>query len=205
MLLELLRVQRVRPSLRQPLFLRAYVMEDIRLAVVHQLSRHAVREKAVIVVTGRPMCRPRTGIAYPPPMNPVTAGVQPEVGVGLFPVVVGGIAVILQYVPPRKIVDAGDTLRNELRRDPDVLTADLANGHIVKFEIGREVGIEIHGEHYPLGRPVNEVRTFLPPDLALAVQNIPVVRILAVGDPLLNRLIPEWGVDSGVSENAPPR
>ena len=166
-------------------------MDDIRLAIVYQLTRHAVSKKAVIIVTGCPMGSPWPRITHPPPMNPVTAGVQPEVSVGLFKVVVGAIAVILRYMQPRKIVDAGDAFRQELRRDPDVLTADFTNGHIVKFEVGREVRVEIHGDHHPLGRPVNEVRAFLPSNLALAVQNIPVVRILAVRDPLLNRLIPD--------------
>ena len=61
----------------------------------------------------------------------------------------------------------------------------------MKFKVGREVRLPIHGKHHLFRRPIHVIGALLPSNLALAVQHIPVVRILAVRDPPLNGLVPD--------------
>ena len=160
------------------LFFWGSIVQDVGLAVVDELSGYRNRSKAVIYAAWPAVVHPRLGPADPLPTLTVAADVQAQVGVG----VVAPIAILAHH--PQRV-------GHKLTRDADVQTAYLAHRHLVEFEVGRQVGLPVHRKNHLFGRPVKEISAFLPADLALAVQKVPVMGVLAVGDPLLDRLVPD--------------
>ena len=55
--------------------------------------------------------------------------------------------------------------------------------------MGWQGGFIVYGENHLFRRPLDKVSALLPADLALAVEEVPVVRVLAVGDPLFDGFV----------------
>src|ERR1051325_818306 len=72
----------------------------------------------------------------------------------------------------------------------DLQPANFPNRSLVELPVRPDGRIPIRREHNLFGRPVKEIRARLPSQLPHPRTVMPMVRVLAVRDPSLNRLVP---------------